>query len=163
MPKVTFENLCYLALSPTCICVQLADFTIRYPKGIVKNLLAQVEDSFILVDFVVLDMEGDLGMSLILRRPFLRNSRAKIDVGARKIYLRIMGKKMMFRFQNKEEQIYLIHQDHEGNGLWAEPWLQSDDPSPTPPKSRKDKKVWRKKKTSLSSTSSPGTNKWTSS
>jgi hypothetical protein len=72
---------------------------------------------------------------------------------------------MMFRFQTKEEQMYLIHQDHEGNGLWAEPWIQSDDPSATPPKSKKKKKkkkVWRVNRTSPSSTSSPGTNEWTS-
>jgi hypothetical protein len=83
MPKVTFENLCYPALSPTCMCVQLADSTIWYPEGIVKNLLVQVEDSFILADFVVLDMEGDLGILLILGRPFLRDAKAKIDVRAR--------------------------------------------------------------------------------
>jgi hypothetical protein len=163
MPKVTFENLCYHALSPTCMCVQLANSMIRYPEGILKNLLVEVEDSFILSDFVVLDMEGDLGISLILRRPFLRDATARIDVGARKIHLRIMGKKMMFRFQTKKEQMYLIHQDHEGNRLWADPWLQSDDPSPMLPKSRKKMKVWRKKKMSPSSTSSPGTDEWTSS
>jgi hypothetical protein len=38
MPKVTFENLCYPSLSPTCMCVQLADSTVRYLEGIVKNL-----------------------------------------------------------------------------------------------------------------------------
>jgi hypothetical protein len=116
------------------MCVQLADSTVRYPEGIVKNLLVQVKGSFILVNFVVLDMEGDLEISLILRRPFLRDAKARIDVGTRKISLRIMGWNMMFRFQSKEEQIYLIHQDDEGQGLWVEPWLSSEDPSPTPPK-----------------------------
>jgi hypothetical protein len=67
----------------------------------VKNLLVRVTDSFILADFVVLDMEGDLGISLILGRPFLRDTKVKIDVGARKIHLRIMGKKVMFMFQTK--------------------------------------------------------------
>jgi hypothetical protein len=36
------------------------------------------------------------------------------------------------------------------------------DPSPTPPKSRKNKKVWRVKKTSPSSMSSLGTDEWIS-
>jgi hypothetical protein len=108
-------------------------------------------------------MEGNLGILLILGRPFLKDAKARIDVRARKIHLCIMVKKIMFRFQIKEEQMYLNHQDHEGNGLWAEPWLQSDDPSPTPLKSRKNKKVWRVKKTLSSSTSSPGTDEWTSS
>jgi hypothetical protein len=65
-PKVIFEQLQYPALSPTWMCVQHADSTIRYPEGIVKNLLVRVKKSFILADFVVLDMEGDIGVQLIL-------------------------------------------------------------------------------------------------
>ena len=52
MPKATFEKLSYPALSPT----------IRYPEGIVHNLLVQVKETFIVTDFVVLDMEGNLGI-----------------------------------------------------------------------------------------------------
>ena len=66
MPKATFEKLSYPALSPTMICIQLADSTIRFPEGIIHNLLVQVKDTFIIADFVVLDMERDLGISLIL-------------------------------------------------------------------------------------------------
>ena len=58
MPKVTFEKLSYPALSPTTMCVQLADSTVRYPEGVVENLLAKFRNTFILADFVVLDMEG---------------------------------------------------------------------------------------------------------
>jgi len=35
MPKIIFEQLQYPALSPTCMLVQLADSSIRYPEGIV--------------------------------------------------------------------------------------------------------------------------------
>jgi len=66
MPKTTFEKLSYPALSPTMICVQLDDSTIRFPEGIIHNLLVQVKDTFIIADFVVLDLERDLGISLIL-------------------------------------------------------------------------------------------------
>jgi hypothetical protein len=48
------------------MCVQLADSTIRYPEGIAKNVLVHVRDSFVLADFVVMDIEGDLGIELIL-------------------------------------------------------------------------------------------------
>jgi len=65
MPKVTFEKLSYPTLSPTMMCVQLADCTVRYPKGVVENLLVRVKGTSILVDFIVLDMEGDLGIPLI--------------------------------------------------------------------------------------------------
>ena len=65
-------------------------------------------------------MEGDRRISLILGRPFLRDARAIIDVGTRKISLLIMGKNMKFRFQNKKKELFLIHEDNEGEGLYAE-------------------------------------------
>ena len=67
------------------MCVQLADSTVRYPEGVVANLMVKVKDTYILVDFVVLDMEGDLGIPLILGRPFLKDTNARIDVGTGKI------------------------------------------------------------------------------
>jgi len=80
------------------MCVQLADSTVRYPDGVVENLLVKVKDTFILADFVVLDMEGDLRVPLILGRPFLRNTNARIDVGTGKISFRIMGNARKFKF-----------------------------------------------------------------
>ena len=44
-------------------------------------MLVRVNGSFILADFMVMDMEGDLGMQLILGRPFLWAAKARIDVG----------------------------------------------------------------------------------
>ena len=120
MPKVTFEKLSYPALSPTTICVQLVDSTVRFFEGVMENLLVKFRNTFIFTDFVVLDMEGDLRVPLILGRPFLRNTNARIDVGTGKISLRIMGKIMKFKFQNKRE-LFLIHEDSERRGLWQNP------------------------------------------
>ena len=80
------------------MCVQMADSTMRYPEGVMENLLVKVKNTFILTDFMVLDMEGDLRIPLILGRPFLRDTNARIDVGIGKISLRIMGKTMKFKF-----------------------------------------------------------------
>ena len=63
--------------------------------------MVKVRNTFILVDFVVLDMEGDLGIPFILGRPFLRDANARIDVGAGKVSLHIMGKTTKFKFRNK--------------------------------------------------------------
>jgi hypothetical protein len=41
----------------------------------------RVKNSFVLADFVILDMEGDLGVQLILEWPFLRYVKARKDVG----------------------------------------------------------------------------------
>ena len=104
IPMVIYEKLLYPALSPTYMCVQLADSTIRYPKGIAKNVLVRMRDSFVLVDFVVLDIEGDLRIELILGRPFLRATRARIDVGRGEIHFRVGKENMFFRFKQREEQ-----------------------------------------------------------
>ena len=66
--------------------------------------MARVQDSFILADFVVMDIEGDLGIELILGRPFLRATRARIDVGRGEIRFRVKKEDMFFRFKQREEQ-----------------------------------------------------------
>ena len=91
----------------------------RYPEGFVENLLVKVRNTFILADFVVLDMEGDLGFPLILGWPFLRDANTRIDVRAGKVSLHIMGKTIKFKFQNKRE-LFLIDEVSEKQGLWAD-------------------------------------------
>jgi len=83
---------------------------VRYLEGVMDNLMVKVKNTYILVDFIVLDMEGDLRILLILRSPFLKDTNARIDVGTGRISLRIMGKTMKFKFQNKRE-VFLIHED----------------------------------------------------
>ena len=68
------------------------------------------------MDLIVFDMEGDLEIPLILGQPFLKDTNARIDVGIGRISLRIMGKTMKFKFQNKKE-VFLIHEDSEKQGL----------------------------------------------
>jgi hypothetical protein len=60
MSKAMFEELGYAALSPTMMTVQLAESSIRYPKGIVKNLLVNVKGSYVFVDFMVLDTQEEM-------------------------------------------------------------------------------------------------------
>ena len=53
-------------------------------------------------------MEGDLGIELILGRPFLRDVRERIGVGTREIRFNINGKEERFPFQPKVEQCSMI-------------------------------------------------------
>ncbi|KAJ9177003.1 hypothetical protein P3X46_012259 [Hevea brasiliensis] len=48
-------------LKPTTISLQLADRFIKYPMGILENIPIKVGKFFIPVDFVVLEMEEDVG------------------------------------------------------------------------------------------------------
>jgi hypothetical protein len=100
--------------------VQLADSSIKYPEGIVENLLVNVRCSYVFADFVVLGAHEDIPLNL--GPPFLRDVNARIDVGARKIQFRIRRRNMTFKFQAKEEQCYLV-QDEEAR-RWRKPQPQ---------------------------------------
>jgi hypothetical protein len=104
MPKVIFEQLQYPGLAPILMYVQLVDSTIRNPEGIVENLLVRVKNSFILANFVVLDMKGDLGVQLILGRASLRDIKVTIEVEIGEIRFPIGVDNMRFKFQLRDEQ-----------------------------------------------------------
>ncbi|GJZ87052.1 ribonuclease H-like domain-containing protein [Tanacetum coccineum] len=88
MPLPTYLNLGLGELAHTKFTVELADRTVKYPKGIAENVLVGIGKSVFPVDFIILDMPEDIKVPLILGRPFLSTTRAKIDVYKRKITLR---------------------------------------------------------------------------
>ena len=135
--------------------VRLADSSIRYPEGIVENILVRVRDSFILANFVVMDIEGDLGVELILGRPFLRAARTSIDAGRGEIRFCVRKEDMFFRFKHRDQQRFLIRQDSEGQAHWGAPQPQPEHRPTAPKRKKKTKKVWRKVEISASS-NSPG-------
>ncbi|GJT96706.1 hypothetical protein Tco_1092224, partial [Tanacetum coccineum] len=87
MPLSTL-NLGLGELAHTRLTVELADRTVKYPKGIAKNVLVGIDEFTFPVDFIILDMPEYIKVPLILERPFLSTTRAKIDVYKRKITLR---------------------------------------------------------------------------
>ncbi|GJY95903.1 homeodomain-like protein [Tanacetum coccineum] len=97
MPLSTYLNLGLGELAHIKLTVELADRTIKYPKGIAKNLPVGIGKFVFLVDFIILDMPEDIKVPLILRRPFLSTARAKIDVYKRKITLRIGEERIIFK------------------------------------------------------------------
>ena len=97
---------------------------------------------------MVMDMEGDLGVDLVLGRPFLRAARARIDVGRGEIRFRVGKEDMFFRFKHREEQRFLIQQDREGQALWGSP-LPQPEHRPTTPRSKKKMKMILKRRLSL--------------
>ena len=88
--------------------VQLADSTVQHPEGIVENIYVRIKNHLVLTDFVVHDMEGDLGLDLILGRPFLKDVKARIDVWAGEIQFRIGFDNIFFKFLHREEQRFVI-------------------------------------------------------
>ncbi|GKB59008.1 putative reverse transcriptase domain-containing protein [Tanacetum coccineum] len=96
MPLSTYLNLGLGELAHTRLTVELADRTVKYPKGIAKNVLIGIAKFTFLVDFIILDMPEDIKVPLILGILFLSTVYAKIDVYKRKITLRGQGRKDCF-------------------------------------------------------------------
>ncbi|XP_010248013.1 PREDICTED: uncharacterized protein LOC104590935 [Nelumbo nucifera] len=89
MPFSFFKKFGLKEPTPTTFSLQLADRSIKYPRGVVENVLIKVDKFIFLVDFIILDMEEDYDMPLILGRLFLATGRALIDVQQEKLSFRI--------------------------------------------------------------------------
>ena len=64
----------------------------KYPIGILENMLFKVKKIFILINFLVLEMEKDKEIPIIFGCPFLATIRAIIDVKNGKLTLNIDDK-----------------------------------------------------------------------
>nr|GEW37954.1 hypothetical protein [Tanacetum cinerariifolium] len=76
------------------------DDTKCIPKGIVKNLLIKIDKFILLVDFVILDMIEDFKMPVILGRPLLAMTHAKVDIFQRTISLEVGNEKVIFKMRS---------------------------------------------------------------
>ncbi|XP_038975768.1 uncharacterized protein LOC120106791 [Phoenix dactylifera] len=79
------------------VVIQLADRSNAYPKGVVEDVLVQVNDLVFSADFYVLDMEnGDQTAPILLGRPFLKTSKTKIDVHSGTLTMEFDGEIIKF-------------------------------------------------------------------
>ncbi|GJZ68195.1 hypothetical protein Tco_0631435 [Tanacetum coccineum] len=97
MPLSTYLNLGLGELAHTRLTMELAYRTMKYPKEIAENVLVGIGKFTFPIDFIILEMPEDIKVPLILRRPFLSTSRAKIDVYKRKITLRVGKENIIFK------------------------------------------------------------------
>ncbi|GKD96007.1 reverse transcriptase domain-containing protein [Tanacetum coccineum] len=97
MPYSTYTTLGLGNLIPTKLIVELADRTVKRPKGIVENVLVGIDKFTFLVDFIILDIPEDFKIPLILGRPFLSTAHAIINVFKAKITLSVGNDKIFFK------------------------------------------------------------------
>ena len=83
LPYSVYKQLGLGELKPTNITLSLADRSVKIPKGIVEDVLVNVDKFYYLVDFVVLNTEliasGPNHVPIILGRPFLAIANAIIN------------------------------------------------------------------------------------
>ena len=137
IPYSVYQQLGLGELKPTSTILQLADRSIKKPRGIVKDVIIKVDEFYYLVDFIVLDTEPvpypEKQIPVILGHPFLATANAcinwvmKISFGNMKIKLNIFN-----AFQNAPDQKTCFFLDAIGETI--------EDP---PPESLSEAPSWR--------------------
>ena len=83
LPYSVYKQLGLGELKPTSITLSLADRSVKIPRGIVEDVLVQVDNFYYTVDFLVLDTDPIVKetnhVPIILGRPFLATSNVIIN------------------------------------------------------------------------------------
>ncbi|RVW12405.1 hypothetical protein CK203_099443 [Vitis vinifera] len=83
LPYSVYKQLGLGELKPTSITLSLADRSVKIPRGMIEDVLVQVDNFYYPVDFVVLDTDPIVKetnyVPIILGRPFLATSNAIIN------------------------------------------------------------------------------------
>ncbi|XP_075473934.1 uncharacterized protein LOC142504991 [Primulina tabacum] len=109
MPLSVFRKLGLGEPKPTRMSLQLADISVKYPRGVIEDVLVKVDKFIFPADFVVLDMEENMEMPLILGRPFLATGKALIDVQEGKLRLKVGEEEINFDVFNALK--HTLHSD----------------------------------------------------
>ncbi|KAM1366763.1 hypothetical protein ACFX2H_000296 [Malus domestica] len=83
MPYSIYASMNLGELKNDGVIIQLADRSNAYPKGVLEDVLVQVNDLVVPADFYVLEMEDSshsTSLPILLGRPFMKTARTKIDV-----------------------------------------------------------------------------------
>ncbi|XP_020266173.1 uncharacterized protein LOC109841631 [Asparagus officinalis] len=100
MPMSICKKLDTGDLKPTTISLQLEERSVKYEVCILEDVPIQVGKFFILVDFVILEIEEDSNILIILGRPFLATTGATINVKNERFSLNIGGEMVEFDLSN---------------------------------------------------------------
>ena len=100
MPLSIFRRLGLGEARPTTVTLQLADRSLKHPRGVIEDVLVKVDKFIFPTNFIVLDMEEDNEIPIILGRPFLAIGRAMIDVQKGELKLRMQNDEVRFSVFN---------------------------------------------------------------
>jgi hypothetical protein len=99
MAKVIYEKILDNPLLYINMHLQLANQSICYPKRVLEEAIVHVGQSYVLVDFVVVETGGDERAPIVLGRPFQYTTKAIIYAEHVKIIFSIKDKKEKFSFK----------------------------------------------------------------
>ncbi|GJS40400.1 hypothetical protein Tco_0565443 [Tanacetum coccineum] len=113
MPFSMYKRLGIRRLETIKMNIELADNSKYIPNGIVRDLLIKIDKFILPFDFIILVVLEDFRMPIILGRPLLTTTHAKIDVFKKSISLEVGNKKVNFKLRNdlhdmKSESVLMI-------------------------------------------------------
>jgi hypothetical protein len=111
MPKMIYDKMFNYPLLCTTMCLQLADQSLCYTKGILEDICVRVGSLYVPADFMVIETGGDEKSPIILGRPFLNTAGAIMYTNNAKICFDIQGKRETFFFKDRVLQ-FPAHPQH---------------------------------------------------
>ncbi|GJY09894.1 reverse transcriptase domain-containing protein [Tanacetum coccineum] len=137
LPHSIYKKLGLEALTPTRMTLELANRSITHPMGIAEDVVVRVDGFTFLADFVVVNFEPNPRVPIILGRPFLRTTKAPIDLYEETLTLRV-GKEELVYYADKSQKNKNKHFVHaisvidfsKDNPFSGSTTTHSDDPSP---------------------------------
>ncbi|GKC36652.1 reverse transcriptase domain-containing protein [Tanacetum coccineum] len=103
LPHSIYKQLGLGALTPTRMTLELANHSITHLIGIAEDVVVRVDGFTFLADFVVVNFEPYPRVPIILGRPFLRTTKALIDIYEEKLTLRVGSDELVFYAEKSEK------------------------------------------------------------
>ncbi|KAJ9562420.1 hypothetical protein OSB04_007580 [Centaurea solstitialis] len=104
MPLTVARKVHLGDLKATNVSLQLTDRFIKYPVGMLEDLLLQVGNLIIPCDFVIMAMTEDAIIPIILGHPFLATAGAMIDVKNGRLLLNVGKETIEFELRKGDEK-----------------------------------------------------------
>jgi hypothetical protein len=98
MAKVTYDEILGGPFSTTNFQLQMADLSLRKSEGVAKDVLVKVQDAYIPMDFIIIDMGHKQRVPPILGRPFLNTTRIVLHVAIGHVSFHIQGQTLRCPF-----------------------------------------------------------------
>ncbi|CAN6544084.1 unnamed protein product [Malus baccata var. baccata] len=125
MPYSIYASMNLGELKNDGVIIQLADRSNAYPKGVLEDVLVQVNHLVFLANFYVLEMEGSNHspqLPILLGRPFMKTARTKIDVFKGTLTMEFDGEVIDFNISDA------MRYPHDGHSCFSidviESWAQ---------------------------------------
>ncbi|XP_043725725.1 uncharacterized protein LOC122672296 [Telopea speciosissima] len=135
LPGLVFEKFGLGELKSTEVILQLADRSMKRPRGLLEDVLVKVDDLYFLVDFLVLDMESTSAklLPIILGRPFLATANACINCRSGAMDISFGNKKLRLNIFNaslgpyREDECFALDMIDEAVSQYT-PQILTNDP-----------------------------------